>query len=445
MKHGRLIILLVAAVGLLWGAGRMHAPLREQRAKYHLDPPDSAGDAPPLLTFTTVALGGFRGILADLLWIRATRLQEEGQYFELVQLATWITRLEPHFTEAWAYHAWNLAYNISVLFGEPEDRWRWVRSGISLLRDEGLRDNPGEARLYRELGWLFQHKIGAAMDQAQLYYKEAWAREMASLFDGPAPDFKHLRPEIRRRLLEEYRLDPDLMRQVDERYGPLDWRLPQAHAVYWAWRGRPYATGFERLACDRMIYQSLRDAFLQGHLAYDRDEGLFLTTPNLDLLPRLLQALEDFMVAHPQGSEIRDAHRSVLEEAVLMFYTFHRNADAERLFDELKSRYPSEEPAAGFEDVVFHVYTAELEELSGPGLRGLIEKSAYQGLYWRALGFEDRAAGYDQLAELCWQRYVAKFAGEQTGLLPLEEIRRQARERLLGELRSERAKARLAK
>ena len=37
---------------------------------------------PPMVAFTTVALGGFRGILADLLWLRAGALQEDGKYFE---------------------------------------------------------------------------------------------------------------------------------------------------------------------------------------------------------------------------------------------------------------------------------------------------------------------------------------------------------------------------
>ena len=440
MKRGMFILLLLAAIGLFWGAGRMHAPLRGERAKYHLNPSDPLGDAPPLLTFTTVALGGFRGILADLLWLRATRLQEEGQYFELVQLATWVTRLEPRFPQAWAFHAWNLAYNISVLFTEPDDRWRWVRHGISLLRDEGLRYNPGEARLYRELGWLFQHKIGAAMDRTQLYYKEAWAREMAALFDGPAPDYEQLRPEIRRRLLEEYRLDPALMQQVDERYGALDWRLPQAHAIYWAWRGRRYATGFEAQNCDRMIYQSLRDAFLQGRLAYDPDEGLLIMLPNLEVLPGLLRTLEEFTAMPSWGAEMREVHRFVLGDAVLMMYTLNRIGEAQRIFEQLTDRYPSEETPKNFEDFVFHTYAGEIDASSAPDIRELIEHAAYQGLYWRALGFEDRAAGYDQLAGLCRRQAGA----EQASLPPLEEIRRQARERLLGELKSERAKARLA-
>ena len=37
---------------------------------------------PPMVAFTTVALGGFRGLLADLLWLRAGALQEDGKYFE---------------------------------------------------------------------------------------------------------------------------------------------------------------------------------------------------------------------------------------------------------------------------------------------------------------------------------------------------------------------------
>lgn len=87
------------------------------------------------MAFTTVALGGFRGIIADMLWMRASELQNEGKFFELAQLADWITKLEPRFPTVWAFHAWNMAYNISVLFPDPEDRWRWVQQGIRLLRD----------------------------------------------------------------------------------------------------------------------------------------------------------------------------------------------------------------------------------------------------------------------------------------------------------------------
>ncbi len=100
----------------------------------------------------------------------------------MVQLADWITKLEPHFTQVWLVQAWNMAYNISVKFKDPSDRWRWVQRGLELLRDEGLQYNPHDVLIHRELAWFFQHKMGANLDDAHVYYKQAWANEMADVF-----------------------------------------------------------------------------------------------------------------------------------------------------------------------------------------------------------------------------------------------------------------------
>jgi hypothetical protein len=185
-------------------------------------------NAPPILAFTTVALGGFRGLIANALWIRTTELQEDGKYFEAVQLADWITKLQPHFTTVWVHQAWNMAYNISVKFPSPEDRWLWVQRGLELLRDEGLRYNPHEVMMYRELGWIFQHKMGAYLDDAHLTYKARWAQRMEEVLPGGRPDYAVLlqptNPEASNRvdvLVQRYKLLPAVMKEVDEKYGPL--------------------------------------------------------------------------------------------------------------------------------------------------------------------------------------------------------------------------------
>ena len=85
-----------------------------------------------------------------------------------------------------------MAYNISVKFRDPADRWRWVQSGIELLRDQGLRYNPKEPLIYRELAWFFQHKIGQTMDDAHLVYKQAWATNMASVLGNGPPNYDEL-------------------------------------------------------------------------------------------------------------------------------------------------------------------------------------------------------------------------------------------------------------
>src|SRR6185436_15210691 len=73
-----------------------------------------------------IALGAFRGIFVNFLWIRANDMKEAGKFFDAIQLASTITKLQPRFPRVWVFHAWNMAYNISVTTQTPEERWAWV-------------------------------------------------------------------------------------------------------------------------------------------------------------------------------------------------------------------------------------------------------------------------------------------------------------------------------
>src|SRR5690349_22746556 len=170
-ERSKKIFLLALAVLLLLGSSQVQNSLNEDRDRLGLTRVEPLENAPPVLAFTTVALGGFRGLISNALWIHATDLQDEEKFFEMAQLADWITKLEPHFVQVWLVQAWKMAYNISVKFRDPNDRWRWVQNGIELLRDQGLKYNPKEVLLYRELAWFFQHKIGQNVDDAHLIYK----------------------------------------------------------------------------------------------------------------------------------------------------------------------------------------------------------------------------------------------------------------------------------
>src|SRR5438046_9690706 len=180
-------LLLLCAVALLFGVARVQSSLNRERDRLDLTRVQPLENAPPVLAFTTVALGGFRGLISNALWIRATDLQDDDKFFEMAQLADWITKLEPNFVQVWLVQAWNMAYNISVKFKDFPDRWRWVKRGMELLRDEGLRYNPNEPLIYRELGWIFQHKMGATLDDANMYSKQEWANEIAPIFGTQRP------------------------------------------------------------------------------------------------------------------------------------------------------------------------------------------------------------------------------------------------------------------
>src|SRR5262249_18360872 len=59
--------------------------------------------------------------------------------------------------------------------------------GIHLVRDEGLRYNPNDLALHRELAFFFAHKIEGVADDAHFYYKRMLAREWHLLLGEP-PD-----------------------------------------------------------------------------------------------------------------------------------------------------------------------------------------------------------------------------------------------------------------
>ena len=451
MKRTTIIFLLVLAGLCFWQAGRLQQPLVQMRRDMHLTTGEPLENTPPLVAFTTVALGGFRGVIADLLWLRASGLQQDGKYFELVQLADWITKLEPRMKQVWAFHAWNMAYNVSVLFNNPDDRWRWVRQGIMLLRDEGLRYNPGEPNLYRELAFIYSHKMSGNSDQMNGYYKRWWAAEMGQLFDGPRPDYTAPRTSPRmRRMMDEYKLDPVRMQVVDTKYGPLDWRLPQAHAIYWAWCARKYATGFDAVQIDRAIFQTMADAAIQGELFINPAEKVFIPGPNLAVFDKARRAYEEAIAANPGEGSMLSGHKNFLRSALMMLYTHHRLSEARNVFEDLRRRYPSPEYAQGLDAFVF----GNMATLQGGGsinqseATGIILGALQQSWFWLAMGDEDSALGYQQMARTVWREYMKTRSGpelaERVGLAPLEQLSAQARAQVQANLVTPEAKARLA-
>ncbi|MDT8300258.1 MAG: hypothetical protein RQ760_02170 [Sedimentisphaerales bacterium] len=180
-------VCIVLAVGLFIGAGVQLDSINLQRQDMNLiiDTPENI---PPSLAFATIATGAFRGLIVDILWMRADKLKEEGQFFDARQLAEWITILQPRFASVWEFHAWNMAYNISVAIPEtqPDQRWQWVRNGYELIRDQAIdKYKLKNITLFRELGRIFQHKIGGVSDDAHKYYKLQLALSMEPLL-GPA-------------------------------------------------------------------------------------------------------------------------------------------------------------------------------------------------------------------------------------------------------------------
>ena len=452
-------LLLALALVLLFGVSRVQVALNRDRNQLGLTRVEPLENAPPVLAFTTVALGGFRGLIANALWIRASDMQDQDKFFEMMQLADWITKLEPHFVQVWLVQAWNMAYNISVKFKDLDDRWRWVRRGIELLRDDGLRYNPNEVLIYRELAWFFQHKMGQNLDDANMVYKQEWANEMATVFGklrrpnldelvNPQTDEQRARARL---LREKYKMDPAFLKQVDETYGPLEWRLPEAHAIYWAALGLEKAkenpskvNPQDLIQLRRVIYQSMHLAVQRGRLVENYIDKQFEFGPNLDIIPKTNFAYEQAMEEDAANREhISRAHRNFLRLAVYFLYEHNRVADAAQWYKYLGEHYPDQTIIDGdtnsfprnvtLDQYVMANVQVDIKETDRNKVESAIEAfitRAYQSLI---LGEDDQYAGYRMMARKVWQSYMSQIEGSEKriGIPPVEETENVTRDRML--------------
>ncbi|MCQ2379799.1 MAG: hypothetical protein MJ025_02605 [Victivallaceae bacterium] len=344
---------IAVTAGALYGLHVLEKSLDQDIEAGHLRFSGNIQDAPPLVVLSTTALGSFRGIIADWLWYRSENLKQQGSYFEMVQLAKWIIDLQPNFSGSAVYLAWNLAYNVSVTTSDPVERWRWVNAGIQLLRDKAIVYNPEDDGPYRELAWIYQHKMGHVLDDANVYYKNRLAKENTAVL-GTSPDIAKLaegtstkdeflkkypadspiwscgyadfdslmaafsavepaalpptvaandaklRAELDndlRSLLTRSRLklDPVRMQSLNAKYGDLDWRSTESMALYWSSIGlEKKRYGKEDKNLRRMISSSLLESFRSGRVLMTDIEGAeIILVPNIELADAALKAVED--------------------------------------------------------------------------------------------------------------------------------------------------------
>jgi hypothetical protein len=458
------VLLLLLALALLAGGGLTQRSLNRDRAALGLTRIEEPLDnMPPVLAFTTVALGGFRGLISNALWIRANELQEEDKFFEMSQLADWITKLEPHFVQVWLVQAWNMAYNISVKFkengpGDYTDRWRWVQRGIELLRDEGLKYNPDELLIYRELAWFFQHKMGANLDDGHAFYKRQWVLETAKVFGAtnkvaleslvhPVTDDDRARAEL---LVSKFKMDPQTVLDVDKEYGPLEWRLPETHAIYWAYVGLQRAKAHpDRVKKDdimtlrRVIYQSMQLAFQRGRLIPNYFRRVFEYGPNLELIPKVSAAYEEQMAEDPANRDhIGTAHRNFLREAVYNLYIHSRESEAAKWFKVLADKYPNKTIIDGdtnsfprnvtLDEYCFAKLQEAIGETNEAGMKSILEALITQSYMSLILDEDDRAAGFLNMARKADARYQLKVSQrEMIKMPPFDDIRKDVLARML--------------
>ena len=108
-------------------------------------------------------IGGMRGIVANSLWTQARAYEKVHEWDKLKATVEFITKLQPHFLSIWTFQGWNLAYNVSVEWDAPEDKYDWIKQGINFLRDGVAKNSKMKTPdLIWDTAWTYYHKFGMA-------------------------------------------------------------------------------------------------------------------------------------------------------------------------------------------------------------------------------------------------------------------------------------------
>jgi hypothetical protein len=471
---------VVATVLLIGAISVVQTKMTTIRTDHQLIDTTVIKDAPPTVAFVTVALGGFRGILADILFLRCQKLHEQENYFEHVQLADWLVKLQPKFTGATSYLAWNMAYNVSVTFSAPEDRWRWVQRGIELVRDEALKYHTTDPKLYWQLGWIFQHKVGDILDDANRYYKAQYALQVMETLgyrDGDydwqalsdAPDtWSELRtrmdaeaekldkilanrdltldrleqqfrsnrgmPEpiaeaiapfpwaelfertLRRRWLQDrLSLNPDVVVGIIEKHGPLDFRLPEANAVYWATMGLKVAPDGKSVECKRMITQAMADAFRRGKLVHFTQENMPIYTCNAAVAETARVAYLDAAETFPDNKSFMSGYENFMKDAIVLLYTngYRKKADEFRHIISNTPRFAGKpEYKQNIDQLALQLIAGDVAAMSTDQIQSMIVAMLNRSHLYMSVGADEEAATLRWTAEKIYKRFKSGVKNE---------------------------------
>jgi hypothetical protein len=172
-------------------------------------------------------------------------------------------------------------------------------------------------------------------------------------------------------LVGDYHMDPAFMLETMERYGPIDWRHPAAHAMYWSalgtLRAEEWTQNKERIDfinANRNIIHNLQHLAHNGKINFrpkvtgmgEIGKETINHAPDVRMIPAYDKAWEDVMAKIEAGEfgekkktqTFANGHENFLQSAVYLYYYDGQEVRARDYFKRAKELYENSEqsPAA---------------------------------------------------------------------------------------------------
>jgi len=161
----------------------------------------------------------------------------------------------------------------------------------------------------------------------------------------------------RKVLLEVYKLDPERMAELTAVFGPMDWRVVDAHSLYWVNEGLIAGGetiskfGNDKINTARLVFFSLHNLYRGNRLVFepyyeDINYSYLNFNPDLNFVESMHRAylaygtaLDPSPTPTGVGDTFRTGHQNFLTEAIVMLYFGGRRREAGRYFEYLRDNY----------------------------------------------------------------------------------------------------------
>jgi hypothetical protein len=247
-------------------------------------------------------------------------------------------------------------------------------------------------------------------------------------------------------LTNKFKLDPNFVKTVDEKYGPFDWRLPEAHAVYWGAKGLEQAELHpakvkpdDLIQLRRIIYQSTYQAFKHGRIVYNPFTQSYTLGPNMELAGRVNEVYEEMARDDEKNRDhIERAQRNALRDTIYFLYSNNRMSEAQKWFKYLGEKFPDKpivenDPTSLPKTLTLDEYAVAVVQIDIGETSQERVTQAVQGLVTRAYLalVTDDDARYENLMNLALRvhtKYMKDTAGSRGDvripLPPMDEMKK---------------------
>ncbi len=239
-------------------------------------------------------------------------------------------------------------------------------------------------------------------------------------------EVKKIAAFARARRLEKMHLDPRKMIALMERFGPLDWRGPHPHAIYWASEGLVVTQAYKRrlnearvqrgleahdddrwakgmdyvyhdVNYDRVLYGALQNLVSRGRLLYDaRGRILPMVGPDYRFADAMIELFEDVYDRYgdttgPFWRGVRSAYENFLKNTSIEFFYMGDLNKSRRYYERLGQKYPWPKYKLPYEQFIREALDQYIGSLGSRRCRNVVRALIAQSYFYLGAGYDVRA------------------------------------------------------